>query len=301
MVSFIADPRIAQSQEQRQLSLAKMLQGYQPPANPYGYTPAGYLEPLAHALSARLAGKQASEFQTAQQGAQSQVLAALLSKQRGTPGAQQYAPINVAFPAHPGATQSLEQRVAIDDAGAEIDPSVLKAAGLLEGEYDIAAHEAELAGQEISEANRIKYATQRLNEAESPEERRRWFAEIDAIAAAERQIGVEEDRAKEERKARSDMKPVIRISDGESVYVSAAELKHNKELYKKISPEVSAKELVMRKVMEKGLDSLNEGEKQIWALLEKELSFVQQILGSGSGNNKNWTGTSDPLTTPNRE
>jgi hypothetical protein len=139
MVSFILDPRIAQSQEQRRLSLAKMLQGYQPPANPYGYTPAGYFEPLVHALSARWAGKQASELQTAQQRAQAEILTGIAGMGRAQPGPH-YETVDTTLPGpFPGISETQTQIQQIADDGSEapsisaetaqtagIDPLVLK-------------------------------------------------------------------------------------------------------------------------------------------------------------------------------
>lgn len=199
MVSFIADPRIESSQSLADILRGQSLTPYKFPPNPYAGSPVlGNLQRLAEALAGRWAGKQASELQTAQQGARSEVLAALLSAQRGTPGAQQYARTNVAFPAHPGATQRFEQRVAIDDTGAEmLDPSVLKAAGLLEGEYDIEYQEARLAGRETSEANRIAYATEQLGKARTDEQRRYWYGQVDALKAAEREFSIVDQEAKD--------------------------------------------------------------------------------------------------------
>ena len=75
MVSFIADPRIAQSQAQRQAMMAQALTPYQLPRNPYGGSPvAGNLQRLAAALGARWAGQEASGLQARQQEAQAEVL-----------------------------------------------------------------------------------------------------------------------------------------------------------------------------------------------------------------------------------
>ncbi len=190
MVSFIADPNIALSQEQRRLALAKMLQGYTPPQNPYGYTTAGLFEPLAHALSARWAGQDANRLQTQQQAAQGEVLGNLLGLQTGTPGAQQYGVNRVAVGGFPGATVESPTRLTIDDTGAvtPVDAQLLKRAGLSAGEYALAHQKAGLAGREASEANRIAYAAEQLGKATTDAQRQYWYGQADPLKAAEREF-----------------------------------------------------------------------------------------------------------------
>ena len=120
MVSFILDPRIKQSQEQRRLSLAQMLRGYKPPPNPYGYTAAGHLGPLVHALGAQLSGKRAGELQTAQLGAQQTIEEQLAQIQ--APGAG--ATIGITDDG-----QQIYSRIPFQPGTVDVAPEILKTAG----------------------------------------------------------------------------------------------------------------------------------------------------------------------------
>jgi hypothetical protein len=154
---------------------------------------------LAHALSARWKGQEASGLQTQQQEAQGEVGNILLGLQTGTPGAQQYGVNQVDVGGFPEATVGRVARQAIDDAGAAVplDSALLGRAGLSAGEYAIEEQQARLAGRERSEANRIAYATEQLGKARTDEERRYWYGQVDALKAAEREFSIVDQEAKE--------------------------------------------------------------------------------------------------------
>ena len=249
MVSFIANPDIALAQEQRRLSLAKMLQGYTPPQNPYGYTTAGVFAPLAHALSARWKGQEASRLQTQQQTARGEVLGNLLGLQTGTPGAQQYGVNQVDVGGLSGATVGRVARQAIDDAGAAVplDSALLGRAGLSAGEYAIEEQQARLAGRERSEENRLNFARRKLAEARTNKDKEFWLSEIDAVSSAERdiesQIRMRERVATEEAAAKFDIEWAVRVSDGKKVPVSDYELSQNPDKYSPVPEPVDRGEV----------------------------------------------------------
>tara|TARA_R110002020_G_scaffold56652_6_gene156561 strand:+ start:532 stop:1923 length:1392 start_codon:yes stop_codon:yes gene_type:complete len=83
MVSFIADPRIKRADKQRQLMLARALQPYKLPKNPYGGSPiAGNLQRLAEGWAAGQAGKRATSLEKAQKDAQAKIMAQILQLQQ---------------------------------------------------------------------------------------------------------------------------------------------------------------------------------------------------------------------------
>jgi hypothetical protein len=126
------------------------------------------------------------------------------------------------------------QRLTIDDTGATvIDPAVLKTAGLSPGEYSILERKAKLAGAERSEAERISFATQKLGEATTQDERKYWLGQIDAAEAAGREMDVAEAKDAEERSLKTKMRWAIN-NKGESVAVSDWELSRNPDDYSKI-------------------------------------------------------------------
>ena len=239
MVSFIADPRIAQSQAQRQAMMAQALTPYQLPRNPYGGSPvAGNLQRLAAALGARWAGQDASRLQARQQTARGEVLGNLLGLQTGTPGAQQYGVNQVDVGGFPEATVGRVARQAIDDAGAAVplDSALLGRAGLSAGEYAIEEQQARLAGRERSEENRLNFARRKLAEARTNKDKEFWLSEIDAVSSAERdiesQIRMRERVATEEAVAKFDIDWAVSASDGKPVPVSDYELSQNPDNYR---------------------------------------------------------------------
>jgi hypothetical protein len=125
MVSFIADPRIAQSQAQRQAMLAEALTPYQLPRNPYGGSPvAGNLQKLAAALVARLAGEDANRLQKQQQAAQAAILSGI--REAALPQSGPFyetiqTPVSGIAPG-PGAVQTQIQRIA--DDGSVLPPEI---------------------------------------------------------------------------------------------------------------------------------------------------------------------------------
>jgi len=188
MVTFTTDPRIAYARARQQAGMKQAMTPYQLPRNPYGGSPiAGNLQRLADALGARWAGAEAVRLQEGQKRARSKILARLLGAQTGVPGSEQYSsPIFFQ-----GEQREGPQRLVIDDTGATVlDPGVLETAGLSPGEYSILERKAKLEGTERSEANRIAFATRKLTEARTQDERKYWLGQIDAVKAAERDLDV---------------------------------------------------------------------------------------------------------------
>ena len=244
MVPFTTDPRIAYARARQQAGMKQAMTPYQLPRNPYGGSPvAGNLQRLADALGARWAGADAARLQEGQKTAQSQILANLLRGQTGVPGSEQYARGQIQVPTQdvqvtgeyrPIPTGGDWQRLTIDDTGATvIDPAVLKTAGLSPGEYSILERKAKLEGAKISEANRIAFATQKLGEATTQDERKYWLGQIDAAEAAGREMDVAEAKDAEERSLKTKMRWAIN-NKGKSVAVSDWELSRNPDDYSKI-------------------------------------------------------------------
>ena len=135
MVSFIADPRIAQSQAQRQAMMAQALTPYQLPRNPYGGSPvAGNLQRLAAALGARWAGQEASGLQAQQQEAQAAVLSGVSGAGRARPGPF-FQEVDAMGPgALPGTREARTQIRQLADDGSyappEISAETARAAGI---------------------------------------------------------------------------------------------------------------------------------------------------------------------------
>jgi hypothetical protein len=206
MVTFTTDPRIAYARARQQAGMKRAMTPYQLPRNPYGGSPiAGNLQRLADALGSRMFGADAARLQEGQKTAQSKILARLLGAQTGVPGREQYARGQIQVPTQdvqvtgeyrPTPTGGGWQRLTIDDTGATVpdpavlDPAVLKTAGLSPGEYSILERKAKLAGEKISEAERIDFATRKLTEARTQDERKYWLGQIDAVKAAERDLDV---------------------------------------------------------------------------------------------------------------
>jgi hypothetical protein len=124
MVSFIANPDIALAREERRLSLAKMLQGYTPPQNPYGYTTAGVFAPLVHALTARWKGQEASGLQARQQEAQAKVLSGVSGAGRARPGPFFQTVDTMGLGAFPGTREAQTQIQRIADDGSVLPPEI---------------------------------------------------------------------------------------------------------------------------------------------------------------------------------
>tara|TARA_Y100000310_G_scaffold343566_1_gene451837 strand:- start:2799 stop:4952 length:2154 start_codon:yes stop_codon:yes gene_type:complete len=124
MVSFIANPDIALAREERQLALAKMLQGYTPPQNPYGYTTAGVFAPLAHALSARWKGQEASRLQAQQQEAQAKVLRGVYGAALPKSGPFYETVDTMSLGAFPGTREARTQIQRIADDGSVLPPEI---------------------------------------------------------------------------------------------------------------------------------------------------------------------------------
>jgi len=179
MVSFIANPDIALAREERKLALAKMLQGYTPPQNPYGYTTAGVFAPLVHALSARWKGQEASKLQAQQQAAQavveSGVSGAALPKS-GPFYETTQTPVSGIAPG-PGAVQTQIQRIADDGSvlPPEISAETARTAGIdpltLKTLMDDAKRTGKVATQEAIEREALKGFQQAVSDLTRANER----------------------------------------------------------------------------------------------------------------------------------
>jgi hypothetical protein len=172
MVSFILDPRIPQAQEQRQLLLAKMLKGYEPPKNPYGYTAAGHLGPLMYGLGAQLLGKQTAELKTAQEGARSDLMAQILSLGE-MPTGDTY---TVADDGRVTPVQYTPEQVVFD-------PATVTAAGAREPELRLAAQQAEATARKLFDDRRERELKAGLISAEDSVVREAFRLALDPMAA----------------------------------------------------------------------------------------------------------------------
>ena len=205
MVSFIADPRIAQSQAQRQAMMAQALTPYQLPRNPYGGSPvAGNLQRLASALGARWAGQDANRFQTQQQTAQAAVLSGVSGAGRARPGPF-FQEVDAMGPgALPGTREARTQIRQLADDGSyappEISAETARTAGIdpltLKTLMDDAKRTGKVATQEAIKIEALKGFRQavsdltRANERGTPEEQAaarnmaaQWRAITDPSAA----------------------------------------------------------------------------------------------------------------------
>jgi hypothetical protein len=228
MVSFIADPRIAQSQAQRQAMLAEALTPYQLPRNPYGGSPvAGNLQRLAAALGARWAGQDANRLQKQQQAAQAAVLSRVSELSRAQPGPF-YETIQTpvsGIDSRPGAVQTQIQRIADDGSvlPPEISAETARTAGIdpltLKALMDDAKRTGKVATQEAIKIEALKGLQQAVSDLTMAEERgtpeeqasarnmvAQWRAITDPSAAfgdiqAQNQLEarIERDLEKEER------------------------------------------------------------------------------------------------------
>jgi len=245
MVTFTTDPRIAYARARQQAGMKRAMTLPELPRNPYGGSPIGInVQRLADALGSRMFGADAARLQEGQQGARSKILAELLGAETGVPGSEQYERGPMLVP-----TQDVQatgeyrrtpvggdwQRVDIDDTGATvIDPAVLKTAGLSLGEYSIAKRKAKLAGAERSQAERIAFATQKLGEATTQDDREYWLAQVDALKAAVREMNVEDAKQSEIREAQLEMSWVKNNETGKNVFVSNYNISRNPERYSEI-------------------------------------------------------------------
>ena len=219
MVSFIADPRIKRAAQQRQLMLARALQPYKLPKNPYGGSPiAGNLQRLAEGYLAGQAGKRATSLEKAQKDAQAKIMAQILQLQQ--------------LPA--GSTLNVEEAEEIRGIGDDgriipaqvsrrpystemptISAEVLETAGLSPAGWQLAEQKARTAGktaytaaQEAEIDRKLEAVTSAIAlSGEGPErtqlqrQRSQLLAVKDAAQTAVRQETQEITRAKEARGA----------------------------------------------------------------------------------------------------
>ena len=151
MVSFIADPRIKRADKQRQLMLARALQPYKLPKNPYGGSPVwGNLQRLAEGWAAGQAGKRATSLEKAQKDAQGKIMAQILQLQKPPPGST----LNITETAMPisdmDRVQRRQQQVSRRPYSREmptISAEVLETAGLSPAGFQLAAQKARTAGK----------------------------------------------------------------------------------------------------------------------------------------------------------
>jgi hypothetical protein len=207
MVSFIADPRIKRAAQQRQLMLARALQPYKLPKNPYGGSPiAGNLQRLAEGYLAGQAGKRATSLEKAQKDAQAKVMAQILQLQQLPAGST----LNITETAMPisdmDMVQRRQQQVSRRPYSTEmptISAEVLETAGLSPAGFQLAAQKARTAGRTAYTAAQKEELEAGLVEAlRSPDPASRALARqyqtlLDPSAVALREV---EERDVRERK-----------------------------------------------------------------------------------------------------
>ena len=170
MVSFIAHPRIAQSQAQRRDMMAQALTPYQLPRNPYGGSPvAGNLQRLAAALGARWAGQEASGLQAQQQEAQAEVLSGVYGAALPKSGPfyeTTQTPVSGIAPG-PGAVQTQIQRIADDGSvlPPEISAETARTAGIDPLTVKALIDDARMRGDVATQAEIEKELRAKLGEA----------------------------------------------------------------------------------------------------------------------------------------
>jgi len=275
MVSFIANPDIALAQEERRLSLAKMLQGYTPPQNPYGYTTAGVFAPLAHALSARWKGQEASRLQAQQQEAQAAILSGIREAALPQSGPF-YETVDTTLPgAFPGASETRTQIQRIADDGSVLPPEIsaetARTAGIdpltLKAVMDDAMRTGDVATQEaikIEASKRFQQAVSDLTMAEergTPEEQAaarnmvaQWRAITDPSAAFGDIQAQDQLEAKIERDLEKEERGEIQrwTIDGQPIWLTKGvwradqKLPKSEQLYTNVEPEKEEKPIRVR-------------------------------------------------------
>ena len=254
MVSFIADPRIKQSQNMRRTLLGQALTPYKLPANPYGGSPiGGNLQRLATAFAARQAGEEAASLKKTQRDAQNQIMAQIL--QLRTPPS--------------GSTLSIQEAEDIQGIGDEarfiparvsrrpysmemppISAELLETAGLSPAGYELAALKSRTAGRTAYTARQEAEIDRTLGSitaaialaGEGPErerlqnQRSQLLAIKDAAKTALRQETQEMDRAKEARQERRGLDVLVdafNIELGRNVKVTKREMRQNPDNFVK--------------------------------------------------------------------
>jgi hypothetical protein len=254
MVSFIADPRIKRAAQQRQLMLARALQPYKLPQNPYGGSPVwGNLQRLAEGYLAGQAGKRATSLEKAQKDAQGKIMAQILQLQQPPAGST----LNI---------QETEGIRGIGDDGRiipaqvsrrpystempTISAEVLETAGLSPAGFQLAAQKARTAGrtaytaaQEAEIDRRLEAVTSAIAlSGEGPErtqlqrQRSQLLAVKDAAKSAESQETQERTRAKEKRQEERGLDVLVDVFDielGRNRKVTKREMRLNPDNFVK--------------------------------------------------------------------